>query len=154
MNTVYEDADLTIFIEELKGLIPEHYDELCVTKDFPLMPDYEAYEKLRQLNMLRCITCRFDGKLIGYIIFIIQPHLHYKTCKTAFEDMYFIKKEYRQGRIGIKLFTYAEKVLRYCGVNRIILHTKVHLDNSRLFEYLKYKHTDKMFTKVLSTEQT
>jgi len=25
----------------------------------------------------------------------------------------------------------------------------VHLDNSRLFEYLGYKHTDKVFTKMI-----
>jgi N-acetylglutamate synthase-like GNAT family acetyltransferase len=68
---------------------------------------------------------------------------------TAFEDIYFIKKEYRKGRVGIKLFQYAESVLKGIGVNRIIMHTKVHLDHSRLFEYLGYKHTDKLFTKIL-----
>jgi hypothetical protein len=51
------------------------------------------------------------------------------------------------------LFQYAEDVLRQIGVNRIIMHTKIHMDNSRLFEYLGYKMTDKLFTKVLSTEQ-
>jgi hypothetical protein len=68
---------------------------------------------------------------------------------TAFEDMYFIKKEFRKGRTGIRLFKYAEDVLRSIGVNRIILHTKVHMDNSRLFEYLDYKNTDKLFSKIL-----
>lgn len=152
MNIIYEDTDWALVLEELKLLFPEHCDELCVVKEFPLLPDYEAYETLRKLNMLRCITCRADGKLIGYITFMIQPHLHYRTCKTAIEDMYFIKKEYRRGRIGIRLFQYAESVLKGIGVNRIILGTKVHLDNSRLFEYLKYKHTDKVFTKIISTE--
>jgi hypothetical protein len=63
--------------------------------------------------------------------------------------MYFIKKEFRKGRTGIRLFKYAEDVLRSIGVNRIILHTKVHMDNSRLFEYLDYKNTDKLFSKIL-----
>jgi hypothetical protein len=43
-------------------------------------------------------------------------------------------------------------VLRDAGVHRIIMHTKLHLDNSRLFEYLGYKMTDKLFTKILSME--
>jgi hypothetical protein len=47
------------------------------------------------------------------------------------------------------LFQYAEKVLKDIGVNRIIMHTKIHLDNSRLFEYLGYTLTDKLFTKLL-----
>jgi GNAT superfamily N-acetyltransferase len=146
---VYEDADPFRFLPEMQKLFAEHYDELCVTKDFPAEPDYEAYKRLADAGMLRCIVCRVDEMVIGYIVFIIQPHLHYKSCKTAFEDLYFIKKEYRKGRIGIKLFQYAEKVLKHVGVQRVIVHTKIHLDNSRLFEYLKYKWTDKLFTKMI-----
>jgi len=146
---VYADCDPFAFVEELEKLFPLNYEELCVTKDFPLAPDYDAYKRLAQAEMLRCITVRADEEVIGYAIFIIQPHLHYRTCKTAFEDIYFIRKEYRKGKIGIRLFQYAEQVLRGIGVQRIIMHTKVHLDHSRLFEYLGYKWTDKLFTKIL-----
>lgn len=149
MMFLYEDVDGLQFIDELEQLFPEHYEELCVTKEFPLEPDYEQYRALGKAGMLRTITCRVDGKLIGYIAFIVQPHLHYKSCRTAFEDLYFLKKEYRKGRVGIRMFKYAEQALKQHGVNRIIMHTKVHLDNSRLFEYLGYKHTDKLFTKIL-----
>jgi hypothetical protein len=146
---VYADCDPFAFVEELEKLFPLNYEELCVTKDFPLAPDYDAYRRLAEAGMLRCITVRADEEVIGYAIFIIQPHLHYRTCKTAFEDIYFIRKEYRKGKIGIRLFQYAEQVLKGIGVQRIIMHTKVHLDHSRLFEYLGYKWTDKLFTKIL-----
>jgi GNAT superfamily N-acetyltransferase len=146
---VYADCDPFAFVEELEKLFPLNYEELCVTKDFPLAPDYDAYKRLAEAGMLRCITVRADEEVIGYAIFIIQPHLHYRTCKTAFEDIYFIRKEYRKGKIGIRLFQYAEQVLKGIGVQRIIMHTKVHLDHSRLFEYLGYKWTDKLFTKIL-----
>ena len=146
---IYEDVDGFKFVDEFEKLFPLHYEELCVTKEFPYEPDYDAYKRMAEAKLLRCITCRNDEELIGYIIFYIQPHLHYKSCVTAFEDLYFVKKEYRKGRVGIKLFQYAEKVLKDRGVHRIILHTKVHLDNSRLFEYLGYKPSDKTFTKML-----
>jgi len=146
---VYADCNPFAFVEELEKLFPLNYEELCVTKDFPLAPDYDAYRRLAEAGMLRCITVRADEEVVGYAIFIIQPHLHYRTCKTAFEDIYFIRKEYRKGKIGIRLFQYAEQVLRGIGVQRIIMHTKVHLDHSRLFEYLGYKWTDKLFTKIL-----
>ena len=149
MIFTYEDVNGLNFLYELEQIFPVHYEELCVTKDFPLEPDYEAYRNLAKAGMLRCITCRADGDLIGYIVFIVQPHLHYRSCKTAFEDIYYVKKEFRKGRIGIRLFQYAEKVLKEHGVNRIIMHTKIHLDNSKLFEYLGYKHTDKLYTKLL-----
>jgi hypothetical protein len=147
--TTYQVEDPAEFIEELKKVLPEHYDELCVTKDFPLMPDYEAYGRLHIAGMLRCITVREGEQLIGYAIFIVQPHLHYRSCKTAFEDIYFLKKEERKGRVGIRLFQFVEGVLKDEGVDRIIMHTKIHMDNSRLFEYLGYKLTDKLYTKIL-----
>ena len=146
---IYEDVDGLQFLPEFEKLFPLHYEELCVTKEFPLEPDIEAYQALANAKMLRCITCRADGELIGYIVFTISRHMHYRTCITAFEDLYFVRKDYRKGRVGIKLFQYAEKVLRQFGINRIVMHTKVHLDNSRLFEYLGYKWTDKVFTKIL-----
>ena len=152
MTMQYAVEDPATFIEELKGILPAHYDELCVTKDFPLMPDYEAYGRLYVAGMLKCVTARDVDGLAGYAIFIVQPHLHYMTCKTAFEDIYFLKKSHRLGRTGIRLFQFCEEALRADGVNRIIMHTKTHLDNSRLFEYLGYKHTDKLYTKILSTE--
>lgn len=146
---VYADVDFFSFFEEFKAVIPEHYEELCPVKEYPLDPDWDAYKRLNDSKMLRCITCRADGELIGYIIFFISPHIHYKTCITAVEDIYFLKKEYRRGRIGIRLFKYAEEVLKRIGVNRIIYGTKVYLDNSKLFNYLGYKHTDKVFTKLI-----
>jgi len=152
INYVVEDP--ATFIEELKQIIPAHYDELCVAKDFPLEPDWEAYGRIYVAGMLRCITARTEDELVGYALFIVQPHIHYRTCKTAFEDVYFLKKEYRLGRTGIRLFQFAEEVLRADGVNRVIMHTKIHVDNSRLFEYLGYKYTDKLYTKILSTEQS
>jgi hypothetical protein len=145
----YIVAEPFSFLQDLEALFPAHYEELCVTKDFPLLPDYDAYKRLADCGMLVCIVCMDGDDVIGYIVFIVQPHLHYKTCLTAFEDIYYLKKEFRKGRTGIKMFKFAEEVLKSVGVNRIIMHTKIHLDNSRLFEYLGYKNSDKIFTKLL-----
>jgi GNAT superfamily N-acetyltransferase len=146
---VYEDVDGTQFKEEFMRVLPAHYDELCVTKEFPFDPDWDAYDRMATAGMLRTITVRNDGELIGYIAFFIQPQLHYKSCKMAYEDVYYLKPEYRKGRIGIKMFQYAEQALKRIGVNRINVHTKVHLDNTRLLEYLGYSFIDKVFTKVI-----
>ena len=146
---VYEDVNGLDFINEFEAIFPLHYEELCVTKEYPWEPNYDVYRFYGENNMLRTITCRVDGELVGYIIFLISPHLHYKSCITATEDIYYVKKEYRKGRIGITLFKYAEKVLKERGVQRIVTHTKVHLDVGRLFEYLGFKQTDKVYSKML-----
>jgi len=145
----YKDDDWLENLPKLQEVIKDHYEELSVTKEFPLDPDWDAYKSLLDINRLKFITCKDNEELIGYIIFFIAPHLHYRTCLTAFEDIYFLKKEYRKGRTGLKLFQFAEKTLKNQGINRVIYNTKVHSDNSALFEYLGYKFVDKVFTKLL-----
>lgn len=145
----YQEEAYSKCLPELMALYPEHYDELSVTKVFELEPNYEVYKQLEQLNILKLITCRDDNKLLGYILFIVTPHLHYKSCITAVEDIYFLKKEYRKGRVGIRMFQFAEKFLKEIKVNRIIYGTKVHLDNSKLFEYLGYSFFEKLYTKLI-----
>lgn len=135
---------------ELIKLYPEHYEELGVSKDFPLDPDYLRYDKLANAGILYCYTCREDGELIGYIIFVIQTALHYKTCMVAHEDIYYLRKDKRKGRLGIKLFQFAEEELGKMNVNRIVYGTKTYSDNSKLFEYLGYTFFEKLYTKTIN----
>ena len=136
-------------IEEMKEHYDDHYNELSVTKTVVLEPDYDSYFTLEKTGFLKVVTCRKEGKLIGYIMFIVNGHLHYKSCITAHEDIYYITKSERKGRVGIKLFQFAEQYLKSIGVNRIIYGTKTHLDNSRLFEYLGYSFFEKLYTKMI-----
>ena len=41
---VYEDVDGTQFKEEFMRVLPIHYEELCVNKEFPFDPDWDAYD--------------------------------------------------------------------------------------------------------------
>jgi len=149
MTIEYKVDDWLANLPALKEVITYHYDELTASKAYPLDPVWENYETLWNSKGLQFITCKDDGVLIGYIIFFIGPHLHYKTCLTAFEDIYFLKKEYRKGRVGLKMFQFAEKHLKNEGINRVVYNTKVKSDNSSLFEYLGYTLVDKVFTKLL-----
>jgi len=145
----YQEEAYSKCIDELKAIYPEHYEELAVTKEFPLEMDYETYDLLDKNGRISIITARKDLELIGYIIFFISRHLHYKSCVVAHEDIYYLKKPYRKGRIGIKLFQYAEQAMREKKIDRIVYGTKVYLDNSKLFEYLGYRFYEKLYTKLL-----
>ena len=147
MKLLYEDVPPLEFLEEMSALWDEHYEELCVHKEFELDPDLDVYRVMADKGMLRVVTVRADDALVGYMVFIVKPHLHYKSTLIAIEDLYFLKKEYRQGRIGIRMFKYAEEALARLGVQLIVIRTKVHLDNSRLLEYLDYKFTEKVYMK-------
>jgi len=145
----YKEERLHNFLDEMRGLLEGHYDELSVTKEFALKPNYDRYLELQDEGSLFCLTCRKDGELIGYILYFLYRHMHYWDCLTAMEDLYFIRKNERQGRIGLKLFTEAEKALKEHGVNRINISCKVHLDHTKIFEHLGYKFIEKHFCKLL-----
>jgi hypothetical protein len=48
----YEDVNGLDFIPEFEKLFPEHYDELCVTKDYPANPNYDAYRQMGEAGLL------------------------------------------------------------------------------------------------------
>ena len=147
----YQVETYSDVLPELRVIYPEHYNELeqGLMGGYDLDPDWSQYLALEQAGILKVITCRLDDKLIGYMMFIVSYHLHVKSCLTAYEDIYFVRKEYRKGRIGIKLFQYAEKYLKSININRIFTTTKVHKDNSKLLEYLGYTFIEKLYSKYI-----
>lgn len=146
----YGEEDYLKVLPELKELYPAHWEELSVTKErYPLDPDYETYERLARDGILHVITAREGGLLAGYVMAMVIPNLHYRTCRMAVEDVYYLRPSHRKGYTGIRLFQAFERRMRELGVNRIVITTKVHLDNSRLFEYLGYNFFEKGFTKLI-----
>ena len=93
--------------DDVEKLFQDHYEELSVTKQYKLNPDYEVY--IQNSGRIKVILCKDDDDIVGYIVFFIAPHLHYKDCLMAIEDIYYLKPEYRKGTVGIKMFKYAEK---------------------------------------------
>ena len=63
-------------------------------------PDYDKYLEMDKAGITHTVTAREDGKIIGYHVSFIMPHLHYKQSKTCFTDIYFISKEHRKGFVG------------------------------------------------------
>jgi hypothetical protein len=133
----------------LKHLLDLHYEEISLIKEFPLKPQWDIYEKMDEAGKVKVILCKEEDEIIGYIVFFISNHLHYADCLIAQEDIYFLKKEYRTGRVGLKMFKFAEEYLKSINVDMVKYSTKVHADKSSLFEYLKYQNTEKVFTKML-----
>lgn len=135
-------------IEEMKLLYPRHYEELSRTKQFPLNPQYETYLRLEEAGILHTIIVRDDKKLIGYILAMVVPDLHYGGLMCA-EDIYYLIPEYRGRMIGVRLFRFFEEEMKKLGVLKIAVTTKIHSDNSTFLEYLGFKQHEKILIKVL-----
>ena len=137
-------------INEILPLLEGHWQEIALNQDtIKLNPDYEQYKVLFKAGAMRMVTAREDGKLVGYCICLIRPHIHYKDSITATNDIFYIHPDYRKGMTGVKLFKAVEAIMKSHGVQRIMMMTKRHKDVGAIFERLGYTEAERVFTKVI-----
>lgn len=131
--------------DELVELFPRHWREIALRQDLiPLDVDEKQYEALG--DFLHITTARED-RLVGYLMSIVHPHLHYKSTLMAFQDIMWIDPDYRKGRNGIRLIQASEGFLKARGVKQIFLGTKLRLDLGSLFKRLGYEPVEMIYSK-------
>lgn len=141
---------LSQVLEEIKPLLPRHWEELALNKDnVPLDPDWERYASIDALGQLSIVTVRVQGRLVGYCAMVIQVGLHYRTCLEARMDVFWIAPEYRGRMGGVRLFKAVEAELKRRGVKRLYVGSKLHRDSSRLFQAMGYTPVEQWFSKWL-----
>jgi GNAT superfamily N-acetyltransferase len=135
-------------IEEMLPLIGDHWAEVTGSGP-PLDPAWDIFRDLDAKGLMRALTVRSDGELVGYITFILCPALHYQTIKLAHDDAFYLRPEHRKGTLGIRMFVEAEKMLAADGVNRIMYHEKHKRPMGRILEYLDYTPKETIWFKDL-----
>ncbi|MAF04957.1 MULTISPECIES: GNAT family N-acetyltransferase [unclassified Herbaspirillum] len=137
-------------LEELKVLLPAHYEELALNQDkVPLSPQYEEYIRRERLGGLIFVTLRDAGEMVGYFIGFIAPGLHYSTCLTCTMDIFYVRQDKRKGGAGLRMFRFVEQELRRRGVQRWFMGSKCHADASALFERIEATRVEIYYSKWL-----
>lgn len=136
--------------EEIKLLIPGHWEEVAMYKDeIELDFWFEKYDEMALAGQLHIITVKDDNKIVGYYWAKVMPHLHYKNSLTAYTDMYYLHPKYRKGFNGVNLFKFYEESMKKLGVQRIITSCKTSLDMSKVFDRLKWDRAEIVYTKLI-----
>lgn len=137
-------------IAEVQPLIELHYEELTLHKQvIKLDPDWNRYKSLADQNMITIITARDKGVLIGYSLFFVNSHIHYKNNIVANNDVLFLHPDYRQGRTGLKLLRKCEQVLQEQQVDKIVWHVKYAKDFRQILYRLGYEDEDALVGKII-----
>ena len=106
-------------------LFDEHYEEIARNKHvMVLKPDEETYRKSEEMGTIFILSARQGDKLIGYSVNFVTNHLHYADLKLAQNDLLFISKEHRGGRVGLKLIKETEKHATSLGCKLMLWHAK------------------------------
>lgn len=151
MKLSYQQEDYKDVVYEIETLHQMHYDEVAIHQDYiPLAKNYAGYWKLYSDGKLFCMTVRNEaGRLIGYVLAIIQWGLHNATSIFANTDLHFLQPEYRRGFAGIRLFVEYERILKSLGVEKVTSVSKTHIDRDKIYDYLGWDKQEVVYTKII-----
>lgn len=137
-------------LDELLVLTKKTWDEVD-QRDGKIKyePDLDAYQKLHDAGMLRLYTIRKeeDRKMIGYVIFLVQPALHCKGTFQAVSDVMYIEPEHRG--LGTTLLTLAQEDMKQEGVKWFTWTVKAGTDNGKLAERIGCEHYENVYQRIL-----
>jgi hypothetical protein len=140
------------FAKELPPLFKQHWREIALNQDkVPLDPDWQRYFDYDLAGVLKCLTVRSNGILVGYVFMLVYPHLHYASTLCAVTDMFWLDPAYRRGLAGYRMLATMKKSLQDAGVKVVYANTKLHFEADRgtigkLFERLGFKPTETLYS--------
>jgi len=139
--------------EEILPLFVQHWREVGANQDrVPLRVNVRQLMQYEQMGLLGIVAARHDGKLVGYVVILMGPHLHHADSVWAQFDGFWLDPAYRKGVSGYRMLRGAVAAVRKKGANVVIAPVKQSFENgrvNRLFERMGFTATDVVFTKVL-----
>ena len=149
-DTEYSVETLSECLEEMKPLLVKHWEEIALHRDkIELSPNYERYYEAEALGLIHIVTARNEGRLVGYFISFIAPHMHYQEHSFAVNDILFIAPEYRGSGVGADMFSYAEAELKALGVSVVMIAMKTHSPFDELCKGLGYSNVERVYSKYI-----
>jgi len=140
----------SVFLPDAKDLFKLHANEASEHLDkIPLDPNFEQYFKLEELNKIEVHTARDDGKLIGYSLWLLGRHIHYKKSLTATSTLIYLLPQYRNGTTGFTFIRWTIEEIKKRKPQRILMSVKPSNDFGRLVERLGGNYFEKVYSFVL-----
>ena len=157
MSFTFSRVPIGTVADKLQVLAEREYDEVGQKDLERLNVDWVRYRELDAAGKLATFIAKRGsgqrGCIVGYAVFVVQTHIHYKDALVAANSAVYVVPDARAGRVVLKLLRYAEIGLMGQGVKKVYYHVKREKDFGRLLEHLGYQNSERMFAKVLGPEQ-
>jgi len=128
----YTEERFSDLREEGAGLFALHWFESAADRGVPLEVWWDYYRTMEAAGLMLTVVARSAGRMIGYAVYAIGPHPHYKSLIVGHSDCYFADPSYAKGWVGINLFRDAERRLAARGVHVVTANVKLHVKRGRL----------------------
>lgn len=154
---IYAREKFDDFISSTRPLLKEHYWEVAMYQDkIDLNIDEDIYQLLEDTDKLRIYTWRdedcgdWELSMVGYNVFFIHEHPHYKDHVFAVNDIIYIKPHFRHTGDTLKFFEWSEQQLVDEGASVITYHMKENKPFHTLMkDMLGYDHAEHIYTKYI-----
>jgi GNAT superfamily N-acetyltransferase len=135
-------------------ILEAHYEELAPFKHLNrLKPDWGAYATMQERGELLFVTARKKTRpshLVGYMIMVVRPHLHYQDVLVAVDDIHYLMPNFRGAGWGKKMIAFAEAEAAKMGAKIFSTRCKAKSDHGHIFESMGYELTDLVYIKDLT----
>jgi GNAT superfamily N-acetyltransferase len=142
---------VSVFFKEGAGLLIEHWQTLANNpNEILLNPDIERYQSLQDAGILHNIVAYEEDNMVGYVVLLIMPHLHYKDDKFAMVDVLFTSPSARNSKLGITLINRTEELCKAEKVSVLTYHTKpAHNTIDKILFRKGFSHFENIIGKLL-----
>ena len=156
MSVSFAEERFSDIADEIRQLLARHWREIARHQDsIALDPDWPLYAALAASGTLAVMVARDAGRMVGYAVYFVRPHLHYRGVTWATSDIFWLAPEARAGMTGLRLFRFAEAALRRRGA--VVMHTThklAHPAAGRLLAHLGHTPIERGYSKLLAPRST
>lgn len=146
----FQKESIKTILEDGKDLISSHWREISLHHGkVNLNVAHDQYLQLEEIGCVHVISARDDGKLVGYCVMLVMPHLHYCEDLFAFNDAVYIHPSYRNGTVGIKLIKETEEYMSDIGVSVMTVHVKPTKDFSPILKRIGFSEFETVYSKYV-----
>jgi GNAT superfamily N-acetyltransferase len=132
-------------------MMQAHYEESAKFKGvLKLHPNWGEYLGMQAKGELVFVVARINTFVVGYMVIVVKPHLHYVDVKLAVDDLHYLMPEYRGQGWGKSMIMFAEKAARQAGATVFSMRCKAAQNHGYIFESLGYELTDLVYVKDLT----
>lgn len=146
---IWEEPFSDKLMAEVMPYLEAHYREIAWRQDvIPLDVDVERYRAMWEAGKVVIFVARKeDLTLVGYNVYFVIQHLHYKSTLYAMNDVLYVEPSARGAAIAAKMLRAAEDSLRQRGVKVMGLHIKDVQDWGKLAHHLGYERVESTWSK-------
>lgn len=135
-------------LDEIRPLAMDHFGEIAAFQDIKPAIDDEFYRKAEETGMLRIFTAR-NGSLIGYAVFFVARHPHFKDSVQATQDLIFLTPNARKGWTGAQFLRWCDTELAKEGVDVVYQFASEKRDIGSLLGFLGYRRDQTLYSRRL-----